>query len=330
MQYFGALILDAGGVLIETPTRDARSAWERAHGLEQGQLDRLFVEAVGPGWEGGRSEAEIEAKLCKACGIGPSGLTELLGALSADERVCSQWRLLLDAVAGTLPLALLTNSGPNTRTGLVARHGLERWFSVIVISAEEGLSKPDPQIYRRTCERLGRRPAECLFVDDRPSNIAGAEAAGTRRRPLRFFSRDNPGCPSAPWPWAPPLGSPPTQRSSRRIASAWRGLAEHGRALQGRVDRAFQDRAQRAEAKSASLPGPSAVTFAARLRIDRQQRRPARRSARAPARWRPGVKDRTEPLRTRRATASSRALPTQCSSLGGKLTKPPAQSRQCI
>lgn len=178
MPDFGALILDVGGVLIETPTRDARSAWEQAHGLAQGQLDRIMVEAIGPGWEGGRTEAEIEARLCAACGVDPSGLAGLLDALSADERVCPRWRSVLDKIAGTLPLALLTNSGPNTRTGLVARHGLERWFPVIVISAEEGLSKPDPQIYLRTCARLGRPPAECLFVDDRPSNVAGAEAAG--------------------------------------------------------------------------------------------------------------------------------------------------------
>lgn len=183
---FGALILDVGGVLIETPTRAARSAWERAHGLDEGQLDRIFVEAIGPGWEGGRSEAEIEARLCAACGIDPSGLTDLLDALSADERVCPKWRRTLDEVAGTVPLALLTNSGPNTRATLVARHELQRWFSVIVISAEEGLSKPHPDIYRRTCERLGKSPAECLFVDDRLSNVAGAEAIGLGA--IRFTS----------------------------------------------------------------------------------------------------------------------------------------------
>lgn len=186
MPNFGALILDVGGVLIETPTRDARSAWERTHGLEHGQLDRILLEAIGPGWEGGRTEAEIEARLCEACGIERSGLNDLLDALSADERVCPHWRVALDEIVGTLPLALLTNSGPNTRANLVSRHGLERWFSVIVISAEEGLSKPDPRIYRRTCERLGRPPAECLFVDDRQSNVVGAQAVGLGA--IRFAS----------------------------------------------------------------------------------------------------------------------------------------------
>lgn len=186
MPHFRALILDIGGVLIETPTRDGRSAWERAHGLEQGQLDRIIVEAIGPGWEGGRTEDEIESRLCEACGIDPPGLPDLLEALSADERVCPHWRPILDEIAGTTPMALLTNSGPKTRDTLVARHGLQRWFPVIVISAEEGLSKPDPLIYRRTCERLGWPPAECLFVDDRQSNVAGAEAAGLGA--IRFAS----------------------------------------------------------------------------------------------------------------------------------------------
>lgn len=186
MTRFGALILDVGGVLIESPSRDARGAWERARGWEQGRLDRVLAEAIGPGWEGGRAEAEIEARLCEACGVDPTDLADLLEMLSADERVCPHWALALDQLADKLPMALLTNSGPRTRATLVARHGLERWFSVIVISAEEGLSKPDPLIYRRTCERLGRPPAECLFVDDRPSNVAGAEAAGLGA--IRFTS----------------------------------------------------------------------------------------------------------------------------------------------
>ncbi len=186
MPEVSALILDVGGVLIETAGREARSAWERARGLEEGALDRIVVEAIGPGWEGGRTEAEIEARLCAACGIDVSGLAGLLEALSADERVCPLWRVALDRIAGTRDMALLTNSGPKTRSALVARHGLERWFPVIVISAEEGISKPDPEIYRRTCARLERRPDECLFVDDRPANVAGAEAVGLGA--IRFTS----------------------------------------------------------------------------------------------------------------------------------------------
>jgi len=173
-----ALILDIGGVLIERPTRVARSAWEQQHGRPEGDLDRAQAEAIGPGWEGGRSEAEIEARLCAACGIEAAGLTALQEVLAADDRVCPLWAQALDGLAGRTDLAIITNSGPTTRATLIARHRLDRWFPVIVISAEEGLSKPDPRIYLSASVRLGRAPAECLFVDDRPANVEGAQAVG--------------------------------------------------------------------------------------------------------------------------------------------------------
>lgn len=186
------LILDIGGVLVETPTRDRRRAWERAHGLAEGQLDGIYADAIGPGWEGGRTEDEIAARLCASCGIEEPALPELLEALHADERISPVWTRLLDEIAGSFSLALLTNAGPNTRHTLIPRHGLDRWFPLVVISAEERISKPDSAIYLRTCERLGHSPADCLFVDDRQSNVEGARAAGLRAIPFLSLEQTIP------------------------------------------------------------------------------------------------------------------------------------------
>lgn len=49
---------------------------------------------------------------------------------------------------------------------------------VRVYSFEVGLMKPDAAIYRLTLDRLGTTAATTLFVDDRPENVAGAEACG--------------------------------------------------------------------------------------------------------------------------------------------------------
>ena len=49
-----------------------------------------------------------------------------------------------------------------------------------VISCEIGAVKPERAFYERTLDRLGLRAAECLFLDDRPENVAGAEACGIR------------------------------------------------------------------------------------------------------------------------------------------------------
>ncbi|MCH3968473.1 MAG: HAD family phosphatase [Atopobiaceae bacterium] len=48
----------------------------------------------------------------------------------------------------------------------------------ILVSAHEHLMKPDPAIYQLLCTRFGLRPETCLFVDDNPMNVDGAERAG--------------------------------------------------------------------------------------------------------------------------------------------------------
>ena len=56
-----------------------------------------------------------------------------------------------------------------------------RWLSLFdhqTFSAEVGLVKPDPGIYRHSLAGLGVEPEEALFVDDRESNIVGARAVG--------------------------------------------------------------------------------------------------------------------------------------------------------
>ena len=53
-------------------------------------------------------------------------------------------------------------------------------FDGEVVSCEEGTVKPEPAIYRLLLDRYGLDPAETLFIDDRPMNIAAAEALGIR------------------------------------------------------------------------------------------------------------------------------------------------------
>ena len=51
-------------------------------------------------------------------------------------------------------------------------------FQDILISGEEKLVKPDPAIYALALERFQKEAGQCLFIDDRPDNIAGAQALG--------------------------------------------------------------------------------------------------------------------------------------------------------
>jgi HAD superfamily hydrolase (TIGR01509 family) len=42
------------------------------------------------------------------------------------------------------------------------------------------MAKPDPRIYLLTCDRLGVRPEQAVFLDDRPDFVEGALETGMR------------------------------------------------------------------------------------------------------------------------------------------------------
>ena len=51
-------------------------------------------------------------------------------------------------------------------------------FDGEVVSCEEGVIKPEAEIYHRLEHRYGLQPAETLFIDDRKANVEAAEALG--------------------------------------------------------------------------------------------------------------------------------------------------------
>ena len=85
--------------------------------------------------------------------------------------------VLADLRAGGTPLALLSNAGPDYASYF--RHGpLGDFFSACYVSGELGLLKPDAEIYQHVLDDLGITPAEAVFIDNRESNVTGAEALG--------------------------------------------------------------------------------------------------------------------------------------------------------
>lgn len=61
------------------------------------------------------------------------------------------------------------------------RHGLKRFFSVLVFSDETGFRKPHPRQFELALSALGVRPAECVHVGDTEStDIRGAKGSGMK------------------------------------------------------------------------------------------------------------------------------------------------------
>ena len=61
----------------------------------------------------------------------------------------------------------------------LARFGLSGFFEVVCASAEEGLDKPDPALYRRALTRAECAPEDAVMIGDRTDNdVAPAKSLG--------------------------------------------------------------------------------------------------------------------------------------------------------
>ena len=92
----------------------------------------------------------------------------------------------------TPTLGLLPRVRPDVRCAVLTNNNLllQQHFSTLYpevatlvgdrayVSAEFGVRKPNPDVYRRCLHKLGVLPEAALFVDDSPANAAGARDAG--------------------------------------------------------------------------------------------------------------------------------------------------------
>jgi putative hydrolase of the HAD superfamily len=173
------LLIDFGGVLT-TNVFASFAAFCRAEGLEENTVRDLFRndpaarDLLGGLEEGRVSEPDLERRFAPMLGIEEhDGLIErLFGGMGPDEA-------MFDAVAAAhragVRTALVSNSWGS---GTYDRERFPELFDTVVISGEVGVRKPQPEIYALACERLGRPPERCVFVDDLGGNLKPAAAIG--------------------------------------------------------------------------------------------------------------------------------------------------------
>jgi HAD superfamily hydrolase (TIGR01549 family) len=88
---------------------------------------------------------------------------------------------LLAAVHARARVAIVSNNVLQEQQDKLRHCGLEPFVDVLIVSAETGMSKPDPRIFRIVLERLDCPPHEAVMVGDSwAADIAGAHAAGLR------------------------------------------------------------------------------------------------------------------------------------------------------
>jgi putative hydrolase of the HAD superfamily len=175
-----AVFWDMGGVILRTEDESGRRRWEERLGLPPGELSRfVFDSEVSREAVAGRaSEDEIWAWVLARLGLPESERRALIEGFFGGDRVDERLVAFIRSLRPAFKTGMITNAWPNVRRFLEDECHLADVFDHIVVSAEEGMVKPDPRIYRIALERLGVAPGEAVFIDDMEENIAGAQAVG--------------------------------------------------------------------------------------------------------------------------------------------------------
>jgi putative hydrolase of the HAD superfamily len=88
---------------------------------------------------------------------------------------------LMSLRASGLKLGLVTNGSAGMQSRKIECLRLSAMFDAVLISAVEGVHKPDARLFRRALDRLEVEPSHSVFVGDHPDvDVAGARGAGMR------------------------------------------------------------------------------------------------------------------------------------------------------
>ena len=175
-----AIIFDVGGVLIRTADRTSRQRLEERLGLAEWESEKIvFNSEIGRQAQRGIvTNRDLWEAVAQSLSLSPEAVElfkrDFWGGDVLDEAMVE----LIRQLKQRYQTAIISNATDSLRETLQTIYPIADAFDLIVVSAEEKVMKPDPEIYRRTLKRLGCEAAESVFIDDFAENVAAARDLG--------------------------------------------------------------------------------------------------------------------------------------------------------
>ncbi|MGY3554766.1 HAD family hydrolase [Williamsia sp. R60] len=181
MNAFSAIVFDWGGVLTDPPLAGL-VAYNTALGLPDGALS-AYVRGDGEFAKVERGELGVRDFLKGVCVRVRNtynvdvDIRALASAMTASRELQPSMIELLGKLAHSYDLAVLSNNVSENKAHLDATLP-GKLFTFVLNSADVGLRKPDPDIYKELLRRLDRDAAQVIYVDDFEENLPPAAALG--------------------------------------------------------------------------------------------------------------------------------------------------------
>ncbi len=173
-----SVIFDWGGVLIEDPTPGIVKYCSEALAVSKEDYMKAQVKFGGDFEKGLISEEKFWERMCSELGVSKSKVPSLWA--DAFKAAYVPREEMFSLAAGLRKKDYKTAFLSNTEKPAMQYFHQFRYdmFDVLVFSCVEGMIKPERKIYELTVQRLGSKPGQSVFIDDKPEYINSAKQSG--------------------------------------------------------------------------------------------------------------------------------------------------------
>ena len=180
------IFFDFGGVLIKNPKRKQIHRWKKILGLEENSELLTILESPNESKVirdiclGVLPEEKIWEMMAERWHLKPVIIQKIRQMVNSKRHLNKTMLRFLEECQNYYQTAILSNAGDQTRKLMEDVYHLDRFVEEIIISAEEGVVKPDPEIFRIALSKLSANAETSLLIDDTEVNVKAAREFGMK------------------------------------------------------------------------------------------------------------------------------------------------------
>ena len=171
------VIFDIGGVLVENSYFPLLCQLAEQYQIDLAKLQSFATPFFDQVMLGGMNEVELFDQISRHFDLSESGEELDIKVGELFRPIAPVWDYVKQ-LHGRYRLAILSDLG----NGWISRHerefDIEKYFEHLFYSSRLKMRKPDPRFFQHLLATMGVTPAECVFIDDKPDNIAAAQNLG--------------------------------------------------------------------------------------------------------------------------------------------------------
>lgn len=176
------IIVDVGGVLVQTVNTDMRRIWEQKLHLKPGQLvwEVYSIDQGNKATIGKMSSVYIWQDIKKRFNLSTQEISKLQIDFYSGDKLNVVFYNYIKHIREKCKIVILSDAWNNARTIYTQKYHLDKITDKMILSAEEGMRKPNEKFTKLALDYLGMQCDEMLYIDDTLEYVTQARLLGIK------------------------------------------------------------------------------------------------------------------------------------------------------